>query len=161
MLVGKLFFMCGKMGAGKSTAATALANKTKAVLLSEDVWLNALYPDQIRNFEDYRKYSSMLKPLLAIHLIDVLNAGASVVMDFPANTVQQRAWFLQLATDARVEHEMLYVQVSDDVCLEQIAKRRTEQPDRAAFDTPETFRLVSSLFEEPSASEQLNIRLQD
>lgn len=158
MSVAKLFFMCGKMGAGKSTAAQALAEELQAVLISEDEWLNALYSGKIKDFEDYTQYSRQLKPLLVQHLANVLKAGADVVMDFPANTFDQRAWFLQLANEAGAEHEMLYVQVSDEVCLERLGKRRIEQPERAAFDTPEVFSLLSSLFEEPSIAEQLNIR---
>jgi adenylylsulfate kinase-like enzyme len=33
---GKLIFFCGKMGAGKSTKASEIAQESNAVLLSED-----------------------------------------------------------------------------------------------------------------------------
>ncbi len=56
-----LTFFCGKMGAGKSTKAQALAQQTDAILLSEDHWLATLYPDEINTFDDYIKYSTRLK----------------------------------------------------------------------------------------------------
>ncbi len=158
MSVAKLYFMCGKMGAGKSTAAAAMASELQAVLVSEDSWLNGLYPQQIKNFRDYQHYSALIKPLLQQHLAFVLRAGAPVVMDFPANTVEQREWFMGLAAEAGADHEMVYVVADDERCLAQIAKRRVEQPERAAFDTPETFHLVNPFFEEPSAAENIATR---
>jgi len=41
--------------------------------------------------------------------------------------------------------------------LVQIAQRRNEQPERAAFDTEATFIEVTKFFEAPEASEGLNI----
>ncbi|MER2496888.1 AAA family ATPase [Vibrio neptunius] len=41
---GKLFFFCGKMGAGKSTKSKCVAAENNAVLVSEDDWLSAHYP---------------------------------------------------------------------------------------------------------------------
>jgi len=39
-----LYFMCGKMAAGKSTLSKELARMHNAVLLNRDDWLAALYP---------------------------------------------------------------------------------------------------------------------
>ena len=50
------------MGAGKSIKAIQLANDKNAVLLSEDEWLAALYPNKISSLEDYLEYSNLLKP---------------------------------------------------------------------------------------------------
>jgi predicted kinase len=41
----KLMFFCGKMAAGKSTLARNLAVRENAVLLVQDDFLNALFPD--------------------------------------------------------------------------------------------------------------------
>ena len=53
---GKLFFFCGKMGAGKSTKSKLVASENRAALISEDEWLAAHYPDQIKTFDDYIKH---------------------------------------------------------------------------------------------------------
>ena len=60
-----LVFMCGKMGSGKSTISKQLAADRNGILLSEDEWLEALYPNKIRTLDDYIKYSGRLKPLVA------------------------------------------------------------------------------------------------
>jgi ABC-type cobalamin/Fe3+-siderophores transport system ATPase subunit len=41
---GKLFFMCGKMAAGKSTLSKSLTAKEGGVLLVQDDLLESLYP---------------------------------------------------------------------------------------------------------------------
>lgn len=51
------------------------------------------------------------------------------------------------------------MEVSDAQCLEQIAKRQEEQPQRATFDTEEMFYEVTKFFEAPKESEGLNIEL--
>lgn len=149
---GTLIYFCGKMGAGKSTQAKAVAAERNAVLISEDEWLSKLYPDQISSFDDYIKFSSQLRPLIKAHVQNILRTGSSVVMDFPANTKRQREWFNKLSVEAESESELIYVKASDVLCLNQIAQRVIEQPSRAAFDTEDMFNHVTKYFEEPTES---------
>ena len=157
--MGTLILFCGKMGAGKSTRSKVIAFEQNAVLLSEDEWLSSLYPEQISSFDDYLKYSAQLRPLIKSHVQNILSTGTNVVMDFPANTKKQRKWFLNLASEIGANHQLIYLNVSDDLCLKQIEKRRKEQPERAAFDTEAVFTHVTKFFEEPSQSEGLNIKV--
>ena len=83
------------------------------------------------------------------------------MMDFPANTVKQRSWFLRLCAQAECQHEMYYLDISDEQCLAQIGERRRQQPERAEFDTEAMFRLVSGYFEAPALNEELNIVTSD
>ncbi|AYV24478.1 Thymidylate kinase [Vibrio mediterranei] len=154
---GKLVFFCGKMGAGKTTQSKLIAAKQRAVLISEDEWLAAHYPNQIQSFEDYIKFSTLIKPFIKSHVQSLLTVGVDVVMDFPANTVRQRSWFSSLCSEVQCAHELCYLDVSDEVCLVQIGKRRVEQPERAHFDTEDVFHHVTQYFEEPTDDEGLNI----
>jgi len=156
---GSLIFFCGKMGAGKSTKSKLIAIERNAVLLSEDEWLSQLYPQKIYSFDDYLKYSAILKPLIKKHVQNILSTGTDVVMDFPANTINQRKWFLNLVLEVKASHQLMYLELSNENCLKQIAQRRKEQPERAKFDTKEVFLYVTSFFEAPSESEGLNIIL--
>jgi len=88
-----LYFMCGKMGAGKSTLAKELAITHVAVLLSEDELLRHLYPQEVVDLASYVSLSGRIKRALTEHICALLRQGKSVVLDFPANTVGQRAWF--------------------------------------------------------------------
>ena len=156
--MGTLLLFCGKMGAGKSTQSKVIASKKNAVLLSEDEWLSSLYPQQITSFDDYIKYSALLRPLIKSHVQNILSTGTNVVMDFPANTKKQRKWLLNLASEIGANHQLIYLKVTDELCLKQIEKRRTEQPERAKFDTAAVFAHLTKFFEEPSQSEGLNIK---
>ena len=155
---GVLFFFCGKMGAGKSTKSKIIAAENHAVLVSEDEWLAAHYPSQINTFDDYIKFSNLIKPFVKMHVQSLLNLGVNVVMDFPANTVKQRAWFVSLCREVNCRHELWFLDVTDEQCLSQIAQRRIESPERAQFDTESVFHYVTQYFEAPTADEGLTIK---
>ncbi len=153
--LGTLYFLIGKMGAGKSTFSRKISAELGAVLISEDDWLNTLYPGEINNFDDFLVRHRKLLNLLQTHVEQILTSGSSVIMDFPANTIDSRQWYVNLAKNASAAHQAIYLKASDEKCLMQIANRRIEQPDRAKFDTPETFAMVNQYFEEPLESEHL------
>ena len=152
-----LIFLCGKMGAGKTTRSKQLAKEHNAVLLSEDEWLSSLYPDQITTFDDYIELSRRIKPLIKTHIQNILSTNTNVVMDFPANTRLQRKWFKELAKEIGAKPMLVYLNLSNEQCLKQIAKRRIEQPKRAQFDTEAIFKQVTQYFEAPGDDEGLDL----
>ena len=143
---GILIFFCGKMGAGKSTKSKEMSIENSAVLISEDEWLEMLYPQLITSFEDYIKYSALLRTLIKSHVQNILSSQTNVVLDFPANTSKQRTWLKSIAEEINASYRLIYLEVSDAQCLEQIAKRQEEQPQRATFDTEEMFYEVTKFF---------------
>lgn len=157
MSLGKLIFFCGKMGAGKTTLSKKIAEERSAILLSEDEWLAALYPGEITTLEQYVTCSSRLKPQIKSLVQSILKSGVDVVMDFPANTQRQRAWFKSIFEPINAPHELILIDVPDKVCLQRIAKRRVEQPERAKTDSPEIFEQVTRYFELPAADEGLRV----
>ena len=156
---GVLIFFCGKMGAGKSTKASAIATERNAVLLSEDEWLESLYPQKITSLEDYIEYSNRLKPQIKKLVQSILLAGTDVVMDFPANTVPQREWFRGIYTAIGAPHELIYIALSNEDCLRQIEARRAEQPGRAKTDTKDMFEQITKYFVEPESEEGFNLTI--
>lgn len=154
---GTLTFFCGKMGAGKTTKSKTLALEKNAVLISEDEWLSTHYPNEINSFDDYLTYSARIKAFVKVHVQSILKTGTHVVMDFPANTIHQRAWFNALCNEIECNHELIYLDLSNEQCLLQIAKRRDEQPERAQFDNEAVFYHVTNFFEPPSENEGLRV----
>ncbi len=159
MSKGVLTFFCGKMGAGKTTKSREIAQTRNAVLLSEDEWLEAIYPKKIASLEDYIKYSAQLKPPMKKLVQSILAAGTDVVMDFPANTIPQREWFKSIFSEIQASHNLIYIDLPNDVCIEQVAKRRAEQPERMATDTVEMFEKVTKHFVAPTSDEGFNTTL--
>jgi len=154
---GVLIFFCGKMGAGKSTKASSIALERNAVLLSEDEWLESLYPNRITSLESYVEYSKRLKPQIKKLVQAILDSGNDVVMDFPANTISQRAWFRSIFSEIEAPHELVYIDLANEDCLRQIEKRRVQQPERAKTDTKEMFEAVTKYFLEPQTEEGFNV----
>lgn len=159
MKKGVLTFFCGKMGSGKTTKSHEVAREKNAVLLSEDRWLAAIYPDQIATLEDYIKYSALLRPQMKLLTQSILNTGTDVVMDFPANTIRQREWFRSIFSEIGAPHQLIYIDLPDKVCIQQIARRCIEQPERSATDTVEMFEQLSQYFVAPAADEGFNTKV--
>lgn len=152
-----LHFFCGKMAAGKSTLARALAEKNCAILLTEDEWLSTLYPDEITDIPSYIKYSLRLKHCLNDHIKALLKQGTTLVLDFPANTIKQRDWFRSLYAQTNTAHTLHYIDVSDTICKQQLQKRNLCKPEGAAFTTEKEFDEISKYFERPDDKEGFNI----
>lgn len=157
MTPGTLTLFTGKMGAGKTTCSKLLAAQHHAVRLSEDEWLAAVYPDQIKTLKDYLVYSNRLKPQMKKLVQSMLTVGTNVVMDFPGNTRQQRSWLKNLADEVNATHQLVFLDVPDGVCLQRIEQRRNNQPERAATDTAEVFHQVSRFFEPPDEDEGFDV----
>ena len=153
----KLYFMCGKMAAGKSTFAKQLARDQNAVLLVQDDFLVALFPGEIQDIPSFVKYSNRLKSALSDHICDLLSRGISVVLDFPANTRNQRQWFRSLFELANVEHELHYVDASDDLCKRQLRQRSEALPAGSAWTTEAEFEAITAYFQAPADDEQFNV----
>lgn len=157
MSESKLHFFCGKMAAGKSTMARALAAEENAILLSEDNWLRNLYPEEISQLSDYIKYSARIKSLLADHVCAILKSGVSVVMDFPGNTRKQRSWFRSIIDESKADHRLHFIDVSNEICLRQLKERSRDLPEGAPFTTEREFLAITEYFDPPSEEEAFSI----
>ena len=153
----KLLFLCGKMAAGKSTLASALALQENAILLVQDDLLDSLYPGEIRDIPDFVKYSARLRTALTPLIDSLLLAGVSVVLDFPGNTQTQRGWFRELFERAKVGHELHFVDVPDDLCKAQLQERSKGLPAGSAWTTGAEFDAITAYFQPPTAEEDFNI----
>src|SRR5262245_46353371 len=153
----RLIFLCGKMAAGKSTLARALAEREHAILLVQDEFLESLYPGEITDIPGFVKYSSRLRNALEPHVCALLSKGTSVVLDFPGNTRAQRAWFRGIFERANVEHELHFVDASDTVCKSQLKDRSKHLPLGTPWTTDAEFEAITAYFQPPSEDEGFNV----
>jgi predicted kinase len=156
-LKGKLLFLCGKMAAGKSTLARELAVRENAVLFVQDEWLDALYPSAIVNVATYLEYSGRINKTLAPYVVTLLSRGISVVLDFPGNTRNQRAWFRDIVDRAGADHELHYVDTDDTICKTQLEARSANLPPGTPWTSEADFDLISSHFRPPADDESFNV----
>lgn len=151
-----LHLLCGKIAAGKSTLAARLASTPGTVLIAEDDWLNALFADALVSLPDYARCSSKLRRIMAPHVTALLNAGASVILDFPANTVAQRAWMRGILERTTAAHQLHLLDAPDEICLTRL-RRRNSQGDHPFAVTEAQFRQFSRHFVAPTRDEGFNI----
>lgn len=150
----RLHFLCGKIASGKSTLAKTLSNKARTVLISEDTWLSTLYPGQITELSHYIEKSTLIKSVLETHIPQLIKAGNTVVMDFPANTPAQRKWLKSLADLSGVPYVFHVLKLDSDECKRRLSKRN-EVGDNPFKTSDAEFDLITQHFSYPSDDEQL------
>ncbi len=153
-----LYLVSGKIAAGKSTLAQKLASQPETVLIREDHWLSELYPVEIATIEDYLKYSARLRGVMGGHVESLLQNGVSVVLDFPANTRRLREWMRNIFEAVGADHELHYLDVSDEVCKTRL-KERNETGTHEFTPSDDEFDLITNHFEPPTAEEGFNLIL--
>ena len=156
-MTGKLLFLCGKMAAGKSTLARELAARENAMLFVQDEWLDALYPNGVINVATYLEYSGRINKLLAPVVVDLLSRGVSVVLDFPGNTRNQRAWLRGIVERAGAAHELHFLDTADAICKAQLEARSAHLPPGTPWTSEADFELISSHFRAPAEDEGFNV----
>jgi predicted kinase len=155
---GTLHFISGRIAAGKTTLARRIAAEHHAVFFCEDVWLSQL-SDGIASFEDYLKWSSRCRTVMGPLIVEILRAGASVVLDFAGNRISERAWVLGLAAEASAEHVLHFLEVDEEECLRRLQMRNETKPEGLYFasTTEAEFRVICKYFQPPNAAEGLTI----
>lgn len=155
--MAKLLFLCGKMAAGKSTLARQLTVRENAILFSQDDWIEALYPGAVVNVATYLEYSGRINRTLAPYVVTLLQRGTSVVLDFPGNTRNQRAWFRDIIDRAGADHELHFVDTPDDVSRAQLKARSAHLPPGTPWTSDADFDLIASHFKAPEPDERFNV----
>jgi len=151
-----LYLLCGKIAAGKSTLARRLAARPATLLIAEDHWTSILFADDLKTIDDYGRYSARLRAAIGPHIVDILQHGLSVVLDFPANTVSNRNWMRSLIARSGAAHELHLLDVPDAVCKQRLRERNAGgvhpfQVSDAEYDQ------FTSYFDPPATGEGFNV----
>jgi predicted kinase len=80
----------------------------------------------------------------------------SVVLDFPANTLANRAWMRSIFEAAGAAHRLHYLDVPDEICRARLHARNAGGEHEFAA-TDEQFDLITSYFVPPTAAEGFEI----
>ena len=153
-----LHFIAGKLGSGKTTLAKKIANENHAIFISEDIWLEKLFPDMIHNLQDYLLYSRRFRSVIAVHVIELLTQGVSVVFDFAGNVPQDRQWVKTIIDQAQSSHVLHYIVASDDLCRSQYKKRNLNLPAGSKVITDAEFDVINKYFIAPGEDEEFNVQ---
>lgn len=151
-----LYLICGKIAAGKSTLAKRLAARPLTILISEDHWNSTLFPEELKTIEDYSRYSSRVRRAMGPHVVSLLKAGVSVVLDFQANTLAVRRWMRTLIDDSAATHELHFLDIPDETCKRRL-RERNAAGDHPYHATDAEYELFTSYFVPPTSEEGFNV----
>jgi predicted kinase len=151
-----LHMMCGKIAAGKSTLAARLAAAPGTVLLVEDAWLGALFADRMTSGADYIRYAAKLRQVMGPHVAALLEAGVSVVLDFPANTRESRAWMRGLLEASGAAHRLHLLETPDALCLARLSARNA-RGDHPFTVSEAQYHRFSRYFDPPAPDEGFTV----
>ena len=151
-----LHLLCGKPAAGKSTLAARLASPPGTIVLVEDDWLKPLFGEDMATLKDYVRCSARLRAAMVPHILALLRAGVSVVLDFPANTRAQRGWMRDLLAASGAEHQLHLLDTPDDVCLARLHARNAAGVHPFTV-TDAQFHRIAAAFEPPAPDEGFEI----
>ena len=138
--------------------ARRLAERPATLLITMDHWMSLLFPTENRTIEDFARLSARLRAAMGPHVVNILRHNLSVVLDFPANTVNWRNWMRSLITDADVAHELHVLDVPDTICKERL-RRRNADGEHPYQVSEENYDLFTSYFVPPGPGEGFNIVL--
>ena len=151
-----LYLLCGKIAAGKSTLAKRLAERPRTVLIAEDHWNSNLFKEELQTIDDYTRYSKRLRNAMGPHVVALLKAGTSVVLDFQANTRAVRGWMRGIIEESGSAHELHLLDIPDLICRQRMHERNAlgEHPFKLTDADFETF---TRYFAPPTPDEGFNV----
>ena len=150
----KVLIMCGKICSGKSTYAEKLKLENKAVILSVDELTLALFENQAGEKLDF--YVEKLKEYFLKKSLDIVEAGADVILDWGFWTKKERDYAREFYDLRNISYQFYYMNVGIDEWKKRILKRNQEIKREQLEAYPIDKGLLSKverIFEEPDRKE--------
>lgn len=111
--MAKVIFVCGKICCGKSTYAEKLCSEGKAVLLSVDEIMLALFGLYAGDKHD--EYVEKTKKYLLDKSVEIMKSGIDVVLDWGFWKKDERIYVREFYSAKGMEYEFHYIDISDEV----------------------------------------------
>ena len=150
----KVLIMCGKICSGKSTYAEKQKLENKAVILSVDDLTLALFENQAGEKLDF--YVEKLKEYFLKKSLDIVEAGADVILDWGFWTKKERDYAREFYDSRNISYQFYYMNVGIDEWKKRILKRnqeiKREQLEAYPIDKG-LLSKVEKMFEEPDRKE--------
>ena len=147
--MGKLFLLCGKPGSGKTTLAKSLKEKFGLIHFSADDFMLKLFGE----IEDRNLFDKKLKATkeLIYQICDDILVNNNVVLDFGFWAKTEREELKNRFKNHKVV--IVYLKLDEEKIFSQIENRNLNLKDNEYFMDLNTFKILSSKFEEPTSEE--------
>lgn len=121
--MAKVILVCGKICCGKSTYAEKLCADNKAVLLSVDEIMLALFGLYAGDKHD--EYVDKIKKHLIDKSAEIIETGISVILDWGFWKKDERTYMKEFYSTRGIEHEFHYIDIGDDIWKARLDKRNS------------------------------------
>ncbi|WP_334191135.1 AAA family ATPase [Noviherbaspirillum sp.] len=154
----KVYLIEGPVGAGKSTYASALAQRTQGIHIALDDWFVALFsPDRPADHfvpSWYIERKARLLDLIWNHSRRILASGADAILELGLIQRQARSEFCSRVVEEGFDLQLHILDAPLDVRRERVRRRNTEKGATFAMVVPDhVFEMASTLWEAPDDAE--------
>lgn len=143
--MGKLVLLCGKPGCGKTTLAKFLEDKFNFLHFSADEFMLNLF-GEIQNRVEFEDKLKKCKNIIYDITKKMLDKNIDVVLDFGFWTKNER--FDVSKIFAKYDFVFVYLKLKDDEIFNRIENRNKHLGESEYFMDKETFKFLSSKFED-------------
>ncbi len=152
--MAKVIMICGKICSGKTTYATGLAAENKAVLLSIDEIMLAMFGQYVGDMHDV--YCERTEKYLFSKSVEIIKTGINVVLDWGFWTEEERRYAKAFYASNGIEYELRYIDICDETWKYRLDKRNraiTAGEVDAYFVDDNLAKKFGSIFEPPKREE--------
>ena len=146
----EILLLCGKPGCGKTTLAHYLEKEYGMVSFSADDYMLKLY-GEVEDRAEFEKKLALVKEMICSLAIKFLSKKVKVVIDFGLWTKSERESLKQVFSNFKTA--IIYLNKSDEEIFKNLDKRNANLKENEYFIDRETFKILSSKFEEPQICE--------
>jgi predicted kinase len=147
----------GPQGAGKTTYARQLAERTKGTRFSIDDWMGELYgPDLPKplNFPWIMERVQRCESRIWSTAAEIVQRGGNVVLDLGFMKVKDRSRFVALAEAKALPLQMHFVTAPHELRRNRVLLRNSIKGETFSFEvTPGMFDFMEMQFEQPTDAE--------
>ncbi len=122
--VAKVILICGKICSGKSTYAMQLRGKHKAVLLSTDEIMLAVFGQYVGDKHD--EYVEKIQNYLFEKSVEIIRTGINVILDWGFWQKDEREFAKKFYHSQNIECEFHYIDISDKTWQARLSKRNSD-----------------------------------
>lgn len=119
--MANVFLICGKICSGKSTYAERLRNDNKAVILSVDEIMLAIFGQNAG--EKHNEYVTNLQRFIFDKSLEIIQTDTDVILDCGFWTKEHRNYAKEFYARRGISCELHYIDISDEVWRRRIEKR--------------------------------------
>lgn len=156
----KVILICGKICCGKSTYAEKIRIENKAVLLSVDEIMLAVFGQDAG--EKHDEYVRNVQQYIYDKSLEIIGTGTSVILDCGFWTKGHRDYSKEFYRKRGIACELHYIDISDEVWRQRIEKRNAavSTGDKNAYFVDEGLEKKFAEGFEPLSDDEIDVRVQ-